>query len=151
LIKAEIKVLEHNGSYATAVITKSYRDAGVDDRIMAYYKRDTILSVQENPDPIDAGLVCSEENTVMINDYQIAFINKGRQDNVLPGQIYRIRQANKSAFDGSDSNWSPKAKDAPALDPLNSGKLIVLHAEDIASTVMILSSERALYPGDMVN
>jgi hypothetical protein len=118
---------------------------------MAYYKRNTVLSVQENPDPIDASLVCSEENTVMINDYQIAFINKGRQDNIQPGQIYTILQENKSAFDGSDSNWTQKTKTAPPLEPLNSGKLIVLHAEDIAATVMILSSKRDLYPGDMVN
>jgi len=144
LIKAEIKILEHKGDYATAIIVNSYRDANVDDRIMAYYERNTVLSVQENPDPIDASLVCSEENTVMINDYNIAFINKGRQDNVQPGQIYRILQENKSAFDGS-------AKNTPLLDPLNSGKLIVLHAEDIAATVMILSSKRDLYPGDRVN
>jgi hypothetical protein len=142
LIKAQIKILEHKGDYATAIIINSYRDASVGDRIMAYYKRDTILSVQENPDPIDASLVCSENNTVMINDYQIAFISKGKRDNVTPGQIYRILQENKSAFSGSN---------APPLDPLNSGKLIVLHAEDIAATVMILSSKRDLYPGDMVN
>ena len=121
------------------------------DRIMAYYTRDTVLAVQENPPPIEASLVCSEENTVMLNDYQIGFINKGKQDNVQPGQIYKILQENKSAFDGSDSNWARKAKNAPPLEPLNSGKLIVLHSEDIAATVMILSSKRAIYPGDMVN
>jgi hypothetical protein len=151
LIKAEIKILEHKGDYATAIIVNSYRDASVGDRIMAYYKRDTVLTVQENPPPIDASLVCSEENTVMLNDYQIAFINKGSQDNVQPGQIYKILQENKSAFDGSDSNWTGKAQNAPPLAPLNSGKLIVLHSEDIAATVMILSSKRALYPGDMVD
>lgn len=151
LIKAEIKILEHKGDYATAIIVNSYRDANVGDRIMNYYERDTVLSVQENPNPIDASLVCSEEDTVMINDYQIAFINKGRQDNVQPGQIYTILQENKSAFDGSDSNWTQKSKIIPPLDPLNSGKLIVLHAEDIAATVMILSSKCDLHPGDMVN
>jgi hypothetical protein len=151
LIKAEIKILEHKGDYATAIIVNSYRDASVGDRIMDYYERDTILTVQENPAPIDAGLICSEDNTVMINDYQIAFIDRGRQDNVQPGQIYTILQENKSAFDGSDSNWTRKAKDAPTLDHLKSGRLIVLHAEDIAATVMILSSKRAIYPGDMVD
>ncbi len=151
LIKAEIKVIEHTGSYATAVITNSYRDANVNDRIMVYYERDTILSVQDNPAPIDATLLCSEENTVMLNDYQIAFIDRGRQDNIQPGQIYTILQENKSAFDASDSVWPGKAKNKTYLDPLKSGKLIVLHAEDIAATVMILSTKRALYPGDMVN
>ncbi|MCP4720013.1 MAG: LysM peptidoglycan-binding domain-containing protein [Desulfobacteraceae bacterium] len=150
LIKAEIKVIEYNGNYAMAIITNSYRDANVGDKIMAFYSRDTVLSVQENPDPIEASIICSEDNTVLVNDYTIAFINKGKQDNILPGQIYSVLQENRSAFDGSDSAW-PKAKNTIPLDPLNSGKLIVLHTEEIASTVMILSSKRAIYPGDMVN
>jgi len=152
LIKAEIKILENHGSYVTAIITNSYRDASVNDRIMAYYERDTLLSVQENPTPIKASLICSEENTVMINNYQIAFIDQGSKNNVQPGQIYKILQANKSAFDGSDSNWwSWKDKKAPLLDSLDSGRLIVLHTEDISATVMILSSKRDIYPGDMVD
>lgn len=152
LIKAEIKILENHGSYVAAVITNSYRDASVNDRIMAYYERDTLLSVQENPTPIKASLICSEENTVMINNYQIAFIDRGSKDNVQPGQIYKILQANKSAFDGSDSNWwSWKDKKAPLLDPLDSGRLIILHTEDISATVMILSSKRDIYPGNMVD
>jgi len=151
LIKAEIKIIEHTGNYATAIITNSYRDANVNDRIMAYYERETVLPVEDNPVPIDATLLCSEDNTVMINNYQIAFIDRGRQDNVLPGQIYTIRQENKSPFDGDDSNWTIKAPKAPPLEPLNSGRLIVLHTEEIASAVLIISSKRAIYPGDMVN
>lgn len=151
LIKAEIKILENHGPYVTAVITNSYRDASVNDRIMAYYERETLLSVQENPTPIKASLVCSEDNTIMINNYQIAFIDRGSKDNVQPGQIYRILQANKSTFDGSDSTGSWKAKKTPSLPPLDSGRLIVLHAEEISATVMILSSKRDLYPGDRVD
>jgi len=150
LIKAEIKILEHNGDYATAIITNSYRDVNVNDRIMAYYERDTVLSVQENPDPINAAIICSEDNTILINDFRIAFINKGKQDNIRPGQIYSVMQDNKSAFGGSHSIWPEKASAIP-LDPLNSGKLIVLHTEEDSSTVMILSSKRGIYPGDMVN
>ncbi|MBU0969948.1 MAG: LysM peptidoglycan-binding domain-containing protein [Proteobacteria bacterium] len=148
LIKAELKVLEHNVSYVTAVITKSFRDANVDDRIMAYYERPALLSVQENPAPIDAAIICSEDNTIMVNDYKIAFINKGKLDNIIPGQIYSVLQENKSALGASDSIWPPKTV---PLAPLNSGKLIVLHTEDMASTVMILSSKKDIYPGDMVN
>ncbi len=151
LIKAEIKILEHNGDYATAIITNSYRDASVDDRIMAYYKRETVLSVQENPDPIDAAIICSEDNTVLINDFRIAFINRGKQDNVRPGHIYSVMQDNESSFGTSHSIWPGKAKNNISLAPLTSGKLIVLHTEKNSSTIMILSSKRDIYPGDMVN
>ena len=143
VIKAEIEIIEINTEYATARIGDSYRDAGVGDKIMAFYNRDGMLEVQENPAPIDAVILCSEDDTVMVNDYRIAFINKGKTDHIKPGQIYSILQSQneKSMFDG---------KDAITLTPLKSGKLIVLHTEDTSATVMVLSSKRDIHPGDIV-
>lgn len=149
LIKAEIEVLDHKGDYVTAMITKSYGDVNAKDQVMAFYERDPLFPVQENPGPIDAAIVCSEDNTLMINDYKIAFINQGRQHQIQVGQIYSILQENPT--DGFNSTWPGKSPSAPSLEPLNSGKLIVLHTEDISATVMILSSKRDIHPGDQVN
>lgn len=151
LIKADIQVLESNESYVTAVIKDSYRDANVGDRIMPLFTRDSRLPVDDTPAPLDAFIIGSEDDTAMVNDYSIAFINRGKSHQVRPGQIYSILQDNKSAFDATDSSWRPTKTTNVELDPLTSGKLIILHAEDAASTVMILSSKRDIHPGDMVN
>lgn len=150
LIKADIQVTASKKGYVTAVITDSFLDANVGDRIMAYYERTPELTVYPDPDPIDATIICSQEHSLMINDYAIAFINKGSDHDIHPGQIYSVRQENRSAFDAFDE--SVKALDSYdiQLEPLTSGRLIVLHTEDIASTVMILSSARDIHPGDMV-
>ncbi len=144
LIKAEIEVIDTNERYATAVIRKSYREATVGDKIMAYTPRDTMLTIQDNPVPIDGEILCSEDNEVMVNDQRIAFINKGANDNVYPGQIYSILQVqeNRSVHDTDD---------VVLLDPLDSGRLIILHTEADSSTVMVLSSKRDIHPGDLVN
>ena len=144
LIKGEIRVTDTNVQYATAVIDSSYRHATVGDKIMPYYERDPTLVVDENPAPIDAVILCSEDNELLVNDHRVAFINKGDNHEIRPGQIYSILQSqdNRSKFDG---------KDAIVLDPLDSGRLIILHTEDESSTVLILSSKRDLHPGDMVN
>ncbi len=147
LIKAQVKILEHRVTYATGQISHATRDVNKDDLVMAYYKRESVLNVDETPAPIDAGLICSEDNTVMINDFRIAFINAGR-DKVKPGQIYTVKRKNALK---DHTLWSPKKKASIELDDLKSGKLIVLHTEDIASTVMILSSKYAIHPDDMVN
>ncbi len=138
LIKAQIKILEHKTTYATALITQAYRDVNKGDMVMEYYKRDSILTVEENPAPIDARVICSENNNLMINDYTIAFIDTGRAT-VKPGQIYSILRENKLAGQSTK------------LENLKSGKLIVLHTEDTASTVMVLSSKYAIHPSDIVN
>ena len=147
LIKAEIKVIAHKVNYVSAVITHSYRAVDKDDLIMEYYERDEILTVEETPAPIDARIICSEDNTTLINDYRIAFINTGK-DTVKPGQIYTVMRKNEAK---DYTAWKPGKKESIPLENLKSGKLIVLHTEDIAATVMILSSEYAIYPDDMVN
>ncbi len=148
LIKARVKILEHKVSYATAVITHSYRPVGSGDMVMDYFKRDSVLTVEEKPAPIDARIVCSEDNHMMINDYIIAFIDKGK-DRVKPGEIYSVLRKNELK---DNSLWPQKKTNQQIkLEDLESGKLIVLHTEDISSTVMILSSKYAISPNDMVN
>ncbi|MBU8912310.1 MAG: LysM peptidoglycan-binding domain-containing protein [Desulfobacterales bacterium] len=147
LIKAQVKILEHKVTYAKALITNAYRPVYKDDLIMEYYKRDTILTVEDKPDPIEARIICSEDNNIMINDYQIAFIDTGKAK-VRPGQIYSIFRENDNS---NHTVWSGKKEDSVKIENLESGKLIVLHTEDIASTVMILSSKYAIHPDDVVN
>ena len=106
--------------------------------VMEYYKRDSILTVEDNPATIDARVICSENNNLMINDYTIAFIDIGGTS-IKPGQIYSILRKNELAGNSTK------------LENLESGKLIVLHTEDIASTVMILSSKYAIHPNDIIN
>ncbi len=150
LIKADIQVTASKNGYVTAVITDSFQDANVGDRIMAYYERTPELTVQQDPDPIDAAIICSQDHRVMINDFVLAFINKGADHDIHPGQIYSVRQENRSAFDAFDESIKAIDSNDIQLEPLTSGRLIVLHTEDIASTVMILSSVRDIHPGDMV-
>ncbi|WP_299981697.1 LysM peptidoglycan-binding domain-containing protein [Desulfobacula sp.] len=147
LIKAQVKILEHKGTYVKALITNAYSAVYKGDLIMEYYKRNTILTVEDNPDPIEARIICSEDNNIMINDYRIAFIDTGKAK-VKPGQIYSVFRENETK---DYTVWPSKKKNSIKIENLESGKLIVLHTEDIASTVMILSSKYAIHPDDMVN
>jgi hypothetical protein len=148
LIKARVKVLEHKVSYVTAQITHSYRPAEIGDLIMEYTPKNKILTVEENPDTIDSRIVCSQDDHLMINDYIIGFINAGK-NTVKPGQIYTVFRKNILADD--TPSWPKKKKENIELENLESGKLIILHTEDISSTVMILSSGYAIRPNDPVN
>ena len=147
IIKAKIKILEHKGTYATGILTNSYKTVYKDDLIMAYHERDSILNVEERPVQIDARIICSEDHNVMINDYRIAFIDVGNT-RIKPGQVYSILQKNEIK---DTALWSLEKKTPIELADLEAGKLIVLHTEDIASTVMILSSKDAIHPDDIVN
>lgn len=148
LIKAEMEVLALKDGYVTAKITRSFRPVLKDDLIMDYYNRDEILTVDEAPPAIDARLICAEDDNLMVNDYTIAFIDIGK-DKVIPGQIYTVLRTNKLV--DKSKPWEENGNEHIKLENLPSGKLIVLHTEDIASTVMILSSGYAIHPDDFVN
>ncbi len=148
LIKGKIKILEHKKTYSTALITENYHAVLEGDMIMEYYKRDSILTVEDHPDPINATIICAEDNSLIINDNKIAFISIGK-DKVKPGEIYTILRKNK--FE-DDTRWfKAKKEDSVELENLESGKLIVLHTEDIASTIIVLSLKYAISPNDIVN
>ena len=143
-IKAEVKILEAGETYLVGKIKAAFRDVAIGDSIMPLIRRPHELADEKNPAPIDGVLVCSEDNTVMINDHRIAFINRGSRDGIKPGNIYSIvkSQADQSFFGN---------KDEALLPPLFAGTLIVLHTEENSATIMVLSSTRDIHPGDMVN
>lgn len=147
LVKARVKILEHKTDYVTALITIAYRPVYEGDMIMEFHGGNSVLIVEDNPAPIDARIICSEDNNVMINDYVIAFIDTGKAQ-VKPGQIYSIYRKNEAR---DNSLWPFNKKNSIKFENLKSGKLIVLHTEKTASTVMILSSKYAIHPDDMVN
>lgn len=147
ILRARIEIREHKTTYATAKVIKAYREIREGDMIMAYRPREPVLTVDENPSPVNGKILCSEDDNLMINDNRIAFIDIG-SDHVLPGQIYSVMRIINTT---GNSPWPKSTKDGVKFDNIQAGKLIVLHTEDISSTVMILSSKYEINPDDIVN
>lgn len=144
MIKADLEIIEVNSQYASGKIKQAYRDVGSGDLVMNFYPRHPSLEVDEHPDPVDAVLLCSEDDNILVNDYRIAFINKGSEDNIRSGDIYTIKQ-------GKETESVYDIKTGLDIAPVASGRLIVLHTEPASATVMVLSSIQDIHPGDIVN
>ncbi|MFA5902582.1 MAG: LysM peptidoglycan-binding domain-containing protein [Desulfobacula sp.] len=148
LIHAQIKILENKETYSTAKVVKAYRAVSEGNMIMEYNKWEQVMTVDETPPPINGKILCSEDNDMMVNDNRIAFIDLGSTQ-VKPGQIYSVMRIIKT--DDDKSLFPKEKKDEIQFDNIKAGKLIVIHTEDIASTVMILSSKYEINPDDIVN
>ncbi|WP_320044814.1 LysM peptidoglycan-binding domain-containing protein [uncultured Desulfobacter sp.] len=144
LLKADLEIIEVNTQYAAGKIKKAYRDVASGDLVMDFYPRQPTFEVDEHPDPVEAVLLCSEDDNVLVNDYRIAFINKGSEDNIRLGNIYTIKR-------GKETESVYDVKTGLDIAPVTSGKLIVLHTEPASATVMVLSSIQDIHPGDIVN
>ncbi|MCG8567620.1 MAG: LysM peptidoglycan-binding domain-containing protein [Desulfobacterales bacterium] len=143
-IKARITILEDQGTLVLARADHGIREVSPGDHIMEYRPIDALLEVDDSPGPVQSTLICSEENLNMINDYKIAFIDKGRAHGIRPGQIRTIAQ-------GRTVGHKTLFSEPPiTLSHSEVGKAIVLRAEEATATIMVLTSSRDIHPGDMV-
>ena len=121
-------------------VVASYRPIKVGDLLMPYYRRLPQIEMQESPEGLEGQIIESEEHESIFGESAIAFIDKGEQEGVRPGQLYWIYKQEKYRI-------NPKDKSETTLTPVLLGELFVLHTEKTTATVMITDSRTTINPG----
>lgn len=134
-----LEIQRNEGQYAIAKVINSYRKIQIGDLIMPFKENIPEVVVSDSTSGIVGKIIASEDHTRLIGEQVIAFIDKGEQDNILPGQIYSI-------FEQETAMLGPKKKNPVLLQPVNIGSLIVLHTEKTTSTVLITDAKRKITP-----
>jgi hypothetical protein len=124
-------------------VIATYRPIKVGDRLMPYDRRLPRIGIQQSPKGLEGQIIESEEHQSIFGENAIAFINKGEQEGVKPGQIYAIFKQEKFRINS-------KKKNETTLTPVLMGELIVLLAEKTTATVMITDSLMAIEPGTKI-
>jgi hypothetical protein len=124
-------------------IVASYRPIKVGDLLMPYYRRLPLIGMHQSPKGLEGRIIESEEHQSMFGEGAIAFIDKGEQEGVSPGQLYWIYKQEKYRI-------NPKDKSETTLTPVLLGELLVLHTEKTTATVMITDSRTAINPGSKI-
>ena len=136
-IKGIIQINEEKEGYFNAKIIKTYIDINPGDIFMDFLERDKEFIVKKDNNKINAKIICNDTDDSMFGERQLVYMNLGRNDNIEIGQIYTIyRTLDK--------------KEKIAFDPIETGKLIVVHTENISSTVLIFSNSEEIRPGYLV-
>ncbi|MFK5952590.1 MAG: hypothetical protein QM498_05990, partial [Desulfobacterium sp.] len=142
-IKAIVTILETNDTFTRGVIDMAFRSSQPGDPIMAHSPLKKEITVNPTPQTIQARIICAQDDSELLGEGSIAFIDAGSQKNVKPGDIYSLYKTqtapSKTLF-----------KTATSLPPLKNGRLMVLHTEAISATVKILSSNAEVRIGDIV-
>ena len=135
-----VEIIKMEPDFAVADVVKSFRSIKVNDHLMPYKQRLPEITLTESKTGLQGKVVVSEEHSSIFGDTTIAFIDKGKKDDVKPGQWYSIYYQEKERI-------SPNAKKDVMLTPVDLGTLLVLHTEDTTSTVLITQSNKSIYPG----
>lgn len=132
-----LEIARNESKYAIAKVINAYRHMQVGDLIMPYRDNAPEVMVIDSTPGILGKIIVSEEHTKLIGEQVVAFIDKGAQDNILPGQIYSI-------YDQESAAIGPGQRDSVVLEPVDIGSLIVLHTEQTTSTVLITDAKRKI-------
>jgi hypothetical protein len=124
-------------------IVATYRPIKVGDLLMPYDQRLPRIGMQQSPEGLEGYIIGSEEHQSMFGESAIAFIDKGVQEGVRPGQLYWMYKQEKFRI-------NPKEKYETTLTPVPLGELFVLRTEKTTATVMITNSLMAIHPGTKI-
>ena len=138
-----VEILQQEEEFAIGKVIKSYRPILLNDKIMPYHRRTQRIPVQKSQEGIQGRIIEGEEHQAMIGDTTIAFIDKGKQDGIKPGQFYSLYYQDEHRVDLASGNKT-------ILTPVDFGELIVVHIEDTTSTVLITRTEKEFAAGTMV-
>ena len=136
---AEIKSIQ--AEYVTALVVKSYRDIKIGDELMPYQERSPKITLIPSPANVTGTILVAEEQEELIGTNFVAFIDKGLQDGIRPGQQYRIFDTEKITIEDGKASKSTTTK-------IDFATFLVLFAEPNTSTILVTQSKKNITPGD---
>ena len=110
---------------------------------MPYQERLPKFKMQQSPEGLRGRIIVSEEHESIFGESTIAFIDKGKQEGVMPGQLYWIFKQEQYRINPDDSA-------DVTLTPVILGELMVIHTEETTATVMITDSRNAISAGAQI-
>ncbi|RJQ70924.1 MAG: LysM peptidoglycan-binding domain-containing protein [Desulfobacteraceae bacterium] len=141
LLVGLIELTKNEADFAVAKVMKSYRAILLEDLVMAYDSKKPYMPVVDSTQGIDGQIIAGENHSKLLGDYFIAFIDKGIQDNILPGQIYNIYKQEKATVAALKGG-------VVDLERIYCGSVFVLHTEQTTSTVVINHNIQKITPGE---
>ncbi|MBI5896510.1 MAG: LysM peptidoglycan-binding domain-containing protein [Desulfobacterales bacterium] len=137
-----VEITKSEPDHAMAKVVDFYRSITIGDRVKMYEPISPIVRVVDSTPDIKGKIITSEDHNTMMGDLHIAFIDKGTDDHIVPGQIYVIYYQETVPLG--------VGKQMTTLNPVDIGSLLVLRTEKNASTVVITSSSRKITSGQPV-
>jgi hypothetical protein len=136
-----VEVTKKEPDMVIARVLKSFRPIRVDDMLMPYRQRSSNIELKPSIPGIDGQIIISEDHLDLTGDYTLAFIDKGRADNIQVGQQYSIYSKQKTVLEKNVIS-------SKSLPPVDFGTFLVLHTEQTTATVIITSAQNVIFPGE---
>ena len=143
LLTGVVEITQVQPNYAIGTVIESYRPIILEDKLMPYYRRIPEIILKDSPRGIEGQIIEAEDHNRIIGDQMIAFIDKGKNDGVHPGQFY-------SVFHQTSEHLHPNKRNKVTLLPVDIAELLVVHTENTTATVIITKADREFEAGSKI-
>lgn len=143
IFTGRLEITRLEPEFAMGVIQSSYRTIRIGERLMPYNELSPKIPVADSVQDMEATIVASEEGGRLLGDGSVAFIDRGGENGIAPGQRYNIVYQEVAKPD-------PALSKRITLPPVVLGDVVVLRAEPKTATVVLTRSKRDIYPGAQV-
>jgi hypothetical protein len=140
LISGVIEITQKEADYAIAKVMKSYSTIFLEDMLMPYESKNPYIPVVDSIPGMNGRIISGEIQTKLIGNYHVAFIDKGIDDKIMPGQIYHVYNPEKASV-GSGGKLIE-------MERVYTGSFLVLHTEKNTSTIVVTHNIQKITPGD---
>lgn len=140
LICGLVEVLQSEPDYAVVGVVRSFRPILPGDKLMPFERRSVRIPVQKSVPGIDGEIFKSEEPLNVFAEFHTAFMDRGRKDGIMPGQIYSVYYRDKL-------NLGTVEHPRTAYAPVDCGEVLVLHVEENTATVVVTESANEFQAG----
>lgn len=143
LLTGVVEITEVQPNYVIGTVIESYRPIILEDKLMPYYRRIPEIILKDSPKGLEGKIIEAEDHNRIIGDQMIAFIDKGRNDGVHPGQFYNV-------YHQTAEHLSPKKRSKITLLPVDIAELLVVHTENTTATVIITRADKEFEAGSKI-
>jgi len=131
-----IEIIQSEPQYAIAKVIEAFRTIHVGDLLMTFEAQAPEVQVVDSTPGVEATIIASEDHTELVGSDVVAFIDKGEDHDIRPGQVYSIcYQETSKGADGMPIT----------LAPVKIGSL-----EKTTSTIFVTNAKGKIQPGQMV-
>ena len=138
-----VEIIKDEPEFATAKVIETFRAMYIGDKLMPHVKRSQEIPINYSPKKLNGTIIVSEEGKAILGDHDVAFIDLGKNDGVIPGQFFNIYYQEKADLGPGQRNVT--------LDTQVFGELMVLHTEDNTSTIIVTQSDDPIPAGSKIS
>ena len=140
LLTGVVEITKVEPQYAIGMIIEAYRPIELEDMLMPYYRRLPKVIIKDSPKGLKGRIIEAEDHNRLIGHNMIAFMDKGRNDGVQPGQFYNVYYQTRERV-------RPKGREKTLLLPVDFAELLVIHTENTTATVIVTNADKEFEPG----